>query len=234
MDPRYIFVVQCRNTQTWWLRPPTLLFEELIPCISYLRSWCSLLVLFLNLIREGTCIGFFVDLLLQCQVPRTTPCLLSHLSHPISRHLIFAHEFKFFIKITSIFENFEWISFWPSRPEYPPPWAEYLVGPDNLGHSGRIIRPGSDWVFKGRGRAALGQFLSPRRPRGPSRRHCLLVTATGAPAIPLARFRWRLLSSTLGGLSPSCFRNGPGYCSFPLSRALYEFTHVVFLVLVLH
>jgi hypothetical protein len=56
-------------------------------------------------------------------------------------------------------KNFEWIKFWPSRPEYPPPWAEYPVGPDYPGHSGRIIRPGGDWVYKGQGRAALGQFL---------------------------------------------------------------------------
>jgi hypothetical protein len=50
----------------------------------------------------------------------------------------------------------------------------------------------------------------------------------------LVGFHRRLLSSTFGGLSPSRFRNGPGYCSSPLSRALYEFTHVFFLVLVLH
>jgi hypothetical protein len=91
------------------------------------------LVLFLNLIWEGTCIGFFIDLFLQCQVPRTTPCLLSHLSHPISRHLIFAHEFKFFIKTTSVFENFKvFSSGFPGRNIRP------------LGRNirwGRIIRP---------------------------------------------------------------------------------------------
>jgi hypothetical protein len=51
------------------------------------------------------------------------------------------------------------------------------------------------------------------------------AASTGALAIPLARFRRRLLSSTLGGLSPSRFRNGCGYCSSPLSRVLYDFTH---------
>jgi hypothetical protein len=101
----------------------------------------------------------FVDLLLQCQVPRTTPCLLSLLSHPISRHLIYAHEFKVFVKTTSVFENFQVFLFWRSRPEYPPPWAEYPVGPDYPGHSGWIIRPCGDWVYKGQGRAALGKFL---------------------------------------------------------------------------
>jgi hypothetical protein len=133
MDPRYIFVIQCHNTHTWWLQPPTFFFEELIPCISYLKPWCSFLVFFLSLIWEDTCIGLFVDLFLQCQVPRTTPCLLSHLSHPISRHLIYAHEFIFLSKISSVFENFKWISFWLPRPEYPPPWAEYPGGPDYPG-----------------------------------------------------------------------------------------------------
>jgi hypothetical protein len=122
MDPRYIFTVQCHNTQTWWLRPPTssfrrvdflhILFEVLV---------LTLLVLFLNLIWEGTCTGFFVDLFLQCQVPRTTPCLLSHLSHPFSRHLIYAHEFIFLSKITSVFEYFEWSIFWLPGQNIRPP-----------------------------------------------------------------------------------------------------------------
>jgi hypothetical protein len=141
------------------------------------------------------------------------------------------HMSSFFSsKITFVFENFEWINFWPSRLEYPPPRAEYPVGLDYPGHSGRIIWPGSDWVYKGQGRAALGQFLSPSRPKDPSRRRHPLVAVAGAPAIPLAGFRWDLISSTFGGLSPSRFRNGPGYCSSPLSRALYEFIHVFCLV----
>jgi hypothetical protein len=118
-----------------------LLFEELIPCISYLKPWCSFLVLFLTLIWEGTCIGFFVVLFLQCQVPRTTPCLLSHLSHPISRHLIYAHEFIFSSKRTSVFESCVCFSFWHPRPEYPPPWAEYRGGGGIIRATfGRIIR----------------------------------------------------------------------------------------------
>jgi hypothetical protein len=93
------------------------------------------------------------------------------------------HMSSFLSKITSVFENFEWINFWPSRPEYPPPpRAEYPVGPDY-----RIIRPGCDWVYIGRGRAALGQFLSRPRPRVPSRRRRRpLIAPAGAPAIPLA------------------------------------------------
>jgi hypothetical protein len=111
------------------------------------------------LIWEGTCIGFFIDLLLQCQVPRTTPCLLSHLSHPISRHLIFAHEFKFSIKTTSIFEKFPSFCVLALQAGISAPRAEYSGGPDYPGHSGWIIRPGIGWLFKGRGQAALGQFL---------------------------------------------------------------------------
>jgi hypothetical protein len=117
------------------------------------RAISSLLVLFLNLIWEGTCIGFFVDLILQCQMPRTTPCLLSHRSHPISRHLIFAHEFKIFVKTTSVFEKFQVIQFWLPRPEYPPPWEEYPGGPDYpppgpdnpAGVSARYIK-GAGWA----------------------------------------------------------------------------------------
>jgi hypothetical protein len=52
---------------------------------------------------------------------------------PSYLNLIYAHEFIFLSKITSVFENFEWFSFWLSRPEYPPPWAEYPGGPDYPG-----------------------------------------------------------------------------------------------------
>jgi hypothetical protein len=54
--------------------------------------------------------------------------LLSHLSHPISKHLLYAHEFNFSSKRTSVFENLELISFWHPKPEYPPLWAEYPGG----------------------------------------------------------------------------------------------------------
>jgi hypothetical protein len=122
----------------------------------------------------------------------------------------------FFIKITSVFENLRLFAFWRSRPEYPSPWAEYPRGRIFRAHFGQNIRVARGWVFKGRGQAALWAVLSPLCPRVPSRRH-LLFAAAGAPAIPLAGPRRKLISSTLGGLSPSRFRNGCGYCSSPLS-----------------
>jgi hypothetical protein len=140
------------------------------------------LVLFLNLIWEGTCIGFFIDLLLQCQVPRTTTCLLSHLSHPISRHLIFAHEFKVFVKTTSVFEKFQGFLFWRSRPEYPPTWAKYPGGRIFRAHYGQNIRLGRAGYIKG---GDGGQFFSPttRVPQPPPPTHRRRRSSSRSPGL---------------------------------------------------
>jgi hypothetical protein len=166
-------------------------------------------VLFLILIWEGTCIGFFIDLLLQCQVPRTTPCLLSHLIHPISRHLIYAHEFKFFIKTSSIFENFELFSFLAPRPEYPPPWAEYPGGPD-YPPPGRIIRPECRPGING-GRVGL--------PPGSSNPNPLVFPAAASPP-ELRPSPWPDLT---GGCSP------PSWESF--HQAVFAMDAGIFLTL---
>jgi hypothetical protein len=121
----------------------------------------------------------FVDLLLQCQVPRTTPCLLSHLSHPISRHLIFAHEFKFFVKTTSVFENFKvFSSGFPGQNICP-------LGRNIRG--GQIIRP-PGWIIrlefrpgiKGGGSGCPLGSSNPNPP-APSCRHRRLSRSSGHP-----------------------------------------------------
>jgi hypothetical protein len=81
MDPRYIFAVQCHNTHTWWPRPLTSSFRRVDSLQILFEFYWAFLSLSLSLIWEGTCIGFFDDFLfLQCQVPRTTPCMFSILS----------------------------------------------------------------------------------------------------------------------------------------------------------
>jgi hypothetical protein len=58
-------------------------------------------------------------------------------------------------KITFVFENLSLFALWRSRPEYPPYWAEYPVGPDIPGSLWPEYPAGSGWVFKGRGWGAV-------------------------------------------------------------------------------
>jgi hypothetical protein len=71
---------------------------------------------------------------LQCQVPRTTPCLLSHLSHPISKHLLYAHEFIFLSKKNFCFWKFGVDQFLASQTGISAPMGRISGG------GGRIIR----------------------------------------------------------------------------------------------
>jgi hypothetical protein len=54
---------------------------------------------------------------------------------------IYAHEFKFFIKTTSVFENFELASLLAPGRNIRPLWAGISGGPDYPPLPGRIIRP---------------------------------------------------------------------------------------------
>jgi hypothetical protein len=70
---------------------------------------------------------------LQCHVPRTTPCLLSPLSHPISKHLLYAHEFNFFIKKNFCFWKFQWNYFLAVQARISAPMGGISGGQDILG-----------------------------------------------------------------------------------------------------
>jgi hypothetical protein len=139
MDPRYIFVVQCHYTHTWRPRPLTSSLKSLFIANfiwDYLDSFLPCVVCDMG---RHLC-WFFTDFswLLQHQVPRTTPCLLSILSPHISKPLFYAHKFKFLSKKEFYFiEN---VKFWPSGvlgQNIRPPWAEYPGRPDYPGQ----IRP---------------------------------------------------------------------------------------------
>jgi hypothetical protein len=142
MDLRYIFAVQCHNTQTWWPRPPTSSFRRVDSLQILFESYWAFSLLSLCLIWEGTCIGFSDDFLfLQCQVPRTTPCLLSILSPPISKHLFYAHKFKFSSKRNSVLSKIVRFGSLVFQAGISAPWAEYLGGRLIRAQFGRIIRP---------------------------------------------------------------------------------------------
>jgi hypothetical protein len=191
-----------------------LLLEELIPCISYLRSWCSLSVFF-SYFLYGKALALDLSLIFSCNVKCREPLLFALSPKPFSlKTSNLCTQVQVFVKIASVFEIFQVFSVLALQAGISATWAEYLGRPDNPGHSGRIIRLGrAGYIKEGRG----GGSSFPLPLGFPSRRRRLPTTTTGVPAaLPASPHRcW--VSSISGGSSPSHLCYGCGYLSHLLS-----------------